>query len=539
MRHPLILLTALLLAPPGALDIMAAPDGPRPNILFIFADDWGWGDLSCHGHPYIKTPNLDRLAAEGVDFQQFNVLSPVCSPSRVAAITGRFPARYSIREALEAAPAGNREKGQCDWLDPKAVTTARLLKQAGYATGHFGKWHLGQGDEAPLPEAYGYDEYATWTGPRRETNEKDFHGVFDKTIAFIRAHKDRPFYVDLWMHETHAPQVPTDESMKQYAHLDEQHRPYAAATADGDKGVGRVLAVLKELGLEERTLVIFSSDNGPERTGQEKQKELRGGYGTYYSTGSTGGLRGRKRSLYEGGVRVPFIVRWPGHAPPGIRNDRTSIAAVDLLPTLCAAAGVSLPADFTPDGENLLAAFTGWPVARTRPIFWEWGGFNAEPDWWPRLALRDGDWKLVMDNDGKRVELHQLLNDRAEAGDSAKEHPEIVARLTKLALEWKATLPKQPDPACVTKGDPGKARSTKKPRMAEQPAATKPSPDRPAPDRAKVFERWNTNMDGELTIEEYKAGLKDKKNAEKRFANFDKNGDGKLSREEFVHPSPK
>lgn len=523
----LALLTALLLVQITGLHAAVASDAARPNILFIFADDWGWGDLSCHGHPYIKTPNLDRLAAEGIDFQQFNVLSPVCSPSRVAAITGNFPARYSIREAL-SSPAENREKQQCDWLDPKAVTTARLLKEAGYVTGHFGKWHLGRSD-APPTAAYGFDESWTWGGPGHEQEERDFHGVFDKTIAFIRAHKDRPFYVDLWTHETHAPQVPTEESMKQYAHLDEERRPYAAATADGDKGIGRVLAALKELGLEGKTMVIFSSDNGPERTGTEKQKELRGGYGTYYSTGSTGGLRGRKRSLYEGGVRVPFIVRWPGHAPAGLKNDATAVAAVDLLPTFCAAAGVSLPPDYRPDGENLLEAFKGKPVTRTKPVFWEWSGYAAEPDWWPRLAVRDGEWKLVMDSSAKRVELHQLINDRAEAKDSAKEHPEIVARLTKLALDWKATLPGHPDPACVNQA---KQAEPKK----KGPSKTE---DKPAPDRARALDRWDTNKDGTLTLEEYKAGLKGKENAEQRFRNFDKNGDGTLSREEFVTPPTK
>jgi len=529
MKLTLFTLTALLLAPLAVLHAVGAPEAPRPNIVFIFADDWGWGDLSCHGHPYLKTPNLDRLAAEGIDFQQFNVLSPVCSPSRTAAVTGNYPARYSIREALTTSPVENKERQQCDWLDPKAVTIAGLLKQAGYATGHFGKWHLGQGDDVPLPEAYGYDAYSTWNGPRREANERDFHAVFDKTIAFIRAHKERPFYVDLWTHETHAPQVPTEESLKQYAHLDEQHRPYAAAVADGDKGIGRVLAALKELGLEEKTIVIFSSDNGPERTGSEKQKELRGGYGTYYSTGSTGALRGRKRSLYEGGLRVPFMVRWPGHVPAGIKNVTTVVAAVDLLPTLCAAAGVSLPPDYKPDGENMLEAFKGKSVIRSKPVFWEWSGYDAEPDWWPRLAVRDGDWKLVMDKDAKRIELHRVLDDRAEAMDSAKEHPEIVAKLTKLALDWKVTLPEHPDPACVSQAQSGQPKRKGKAKAEE----------RPAPDRAKTFGRWDTNKDGVLTLEEYKVGLKGKENAETRFQNFDKNGDGQLSRKEFVNPSAK
>ena len=167
--------------------------------------------------------------------------------------------------------------------------------------------------------------------------------------------------------------------------------------------------------------------------------------------GQTGGLRGRKRSLFEGGVRVPFLVRWPGHAPAGSKNEKTTVTAVDLLPTLCAAAQVKLPADYHSDGENLLEAFHGKEVSRTRPIFWEWRGNRTEPDWWPRLAVRDGDWKLVLTYDAQRVELHHLINDRAESKDMAKEHPEIVARLTKLALEWKANLPEKPNPECISR----------------------------------------------------------------------------------------
>ena len=162
------------------------------------------------------------------------------------------------------------------------------------------------------------------------------------------------------------------------------------------------------------------------------------------------GMRGRKRSLFEGGVRTPFIVRWPGHTPAGVKNNTTVFTAVDLLPTLCAAARVSLPADYHGDGQNLLAAFNGKDIVRTRPIFWEWLGTKTEPDYWPRLAVRDGDWKLAMTADAKRAELHRLTDDRAEAADVAKDHPEVVARLAKLALDWKATLPEKPNPDCIS-----------------------------------------------------------------------------------------
>lgn len=525
---------AMLVAPRQA---QSQSPATKPNIVLIFADDWGWGDLSCHGHPWLKTPNLDRLASEGIDFLQFNVLNPVCSPSRVAVITGHYPARYCIHEHF-AAPAQNRQRGMPDWLDPAAPTLPRLLKQAGYRTGHFGKWHLTnrQTQGAPKPEAYGYDEYAVFNGGA-EWPSADLHATAANAVAFIKANKDKPFFINVWLHESHTPHVPTPESMKKWKHLDEQKQVYSAVITDGDNVVGQILDALKAAGVEDNTLVMFSSDNGPERTGAKKgpRKADRDanitGYDTYYSIGDTGGLRGRKRSLFEGGVRVPFIVRWPGHTPAGVKNNTTVFTAVDLLPTLCAAAGVSLPADYRGDGENLLAALEGKPIRRTRPVFWEWRGTEAEPDYWPRLAVRDGDWKLALTYDAKRVELYRLSDDRAESKNLAKAHPEIVARLTRLALDWKATLPEKPNPACLSKQV-----------IEATPKATNPGrgSSRVTPEvRAKAFARWDTNKDGTLTLDEYKAGLAGQKNLEVRFKNFDKNGNGKLTREEFIHRSSK
>ena len=432
----------------------AAAQG-KPNIVFIFADDWGWGDLSCHGHPWLKTPHLDRLASEGTDFQQFNVLNPVCSPSRTAAMTGMHPARFCVHQHF--APNMNVERGMPDWLDPKAPTITRFLKSSGYRTGHFGKWHLTNTGAAgaPLPAAYGIDESAVFNGPGDAKSQAELHATADNAVRFIREGKGQPFFVNVWIHESHTPHVPTKESLEKWKHLDEQKQVYAAVITDGDNDVGKVLAALKEAGVENNTIVIFSSDNGPEWTGSRKKASTDStvgatGYDTHFSVGETGGLRGRKRSLFEGGVRVPFIVRWPGHTPAGLKNDRTVVTAVDLLPTLCAAAGVNLPPDYHGDGENLLDAFEGKLLERTRPIFWEWRGNRTEPDWWPRLAVRDGPWKLVMTYDARRTELHHLVNDRAEATDLSGEHPEIVERLSKLALTWKATLPDKPNPDCIS-----------------------------------------------------------------------------------------
>jgi N-acetylgalactosamine-6-sulfatase len=442
----------------GADRSTATQSGARPNIVFIYADDWGWGDLSAHGHPWLKTPNIDKLAAEGIDFRQFNVVNPVCSPSRAAAMTGLCPARFSIHQHFDK-PSSNAKRGMPDWLDPKAPLLSRFLKNGGYRTGHFGKWHLTNADSAGAPAvaAYAFDRAGVFNGPPDYPEEHA--GVSDtaeNTVRFIRESKGQPFFVNVWLHEPHTPHLPSEKSMEQWKHLDKQKQVYAAVITDADNDVGKILATLRETGAAENTLVIFSSDNGPESTGPDKGENSDPtvnikGYGTHYSVGDTGGLRGRKRSLFEGGVRVPFIVRWPGHAPADTTNDKTAITAVDLLPTLCAAAGVELPKDYRGDGENLLPAFNGEPTVRTRPIFWEWRGHNQEPDWWPDLAVREGDWKLLMTDDGKRAELYRLDRDRAEARDISAEHPELVARLTALLREWQATLPAEPDPDCISK----------------------------------------------------------------------------------------
>jgi N-acetylgalactosamine-6-sulfatase len=422
---------------------------PQPNIVFIFADDWGWGDLACHGHPQVRTPNIDGLAKAGVDFKQFNVCNPVCSPSRTAAMTGKFPARNGVHQHF--AEAGlNHERGMADWLDPNVVMLPRLLQQAGYRTGHFGKWHLTHDSipDAPPVADYGFVESAVFTGPPPHA---DHNAMIDATVHFIQSCKDKPFYANVWLHESHTPHFPREELLAHYPDLDERHRVYAAVIEEGDRKVGRILKTLHELDLDDRTLVIFSSDNGPEWTGTADMKQLRGGLGTYYSVGETAGLRGRKRSLFEGGVRTPFIVRWPGHAPAGTTDDSTVITAVDLLPTLCAAAHAELPKHYTPDGENMLAAFEGKPIVRTKPIFWEWRGKHLEPDWWPMTAVRDGDWKLLLSADHNRMELFNLVDDPNETKNLARSNVDRARRLTTMIEAWQATLPTSPPANCISK----------------------------------------------------------------------------------------
>jgi N-acetylgalactosamine-6-sulfatase len=351
-----------------------------------------------------------------------------------------------------------------DWLDPKAPMVSRMLQQAGYRTGHFGKWHLTTETipDAPHPHVYGFDESAVYNGPAPHTTSEL---LADEAVKFIRKSKDGPFFVNVWLHETHVPHYPSKAALDAQKGLDEQHRVYAAVVADGDRKVGQVLNVLHELKLDENTLVVFSSDNGPEWTGPEKMKTIRDGLGTYYSVGDTAGRRGRKRSLFEGGVNVPFIVRWPGHAPKGTKDTTTVIAAVDLLPTFCAVAGVPLPSEYRPDGENMLPAIEGHPVVRTKPLFWEWRGPSPEPDYWPRLAVRDGDWKLVIGPTTERMELHNLVKDPREKKNRADKERDLVARLSKMAIEWRDSLPKSPPADCISKqvlpASPKKAKDSR------------------------------------------------------------------------------
>jgi N-acetylgalactosamine-6-sulfatase len=319
-----------------------------------------------------------------------------------------------------------------------------LLKSAGYRTGHFGKWHLGEGK--PTMADYGIDDSAVYHGPGPKVGPYG-NDIPNQAVKFIEANKDRPFYVNVWLHESHLAHSPSAKAMAQWKHLDPRQQVYAAVITDGDNKVGLILDALERCGIAQNTLVVFSSDNGPAKP-KANDQGVPGKYRGHYNVGETGGLRGQKTSLFEGGVRVPFIVRWPGCAPAGLKNDATVLTAVDLLPTFCAIAGINPPDQV--DGENLLPALKGESPRRTRPIFWRISGNRRETDYWPDLAVREGDWKLVTTFDGKRSELYNLPANRAEdvAKNQAREHPQVVARLTQLALEWNATLPTKADPAC-------------------------------------------------------------------------------------------
>ncbi len=444
----------------------AVAQQPRPNVIFILADDVGWGDLACYGSGQIKTPNLDKLARQGTLFTQFYVANPVCSPSRAAFLTGRFPARLSLHGHL-ATPELNRKRAMPNWLDPAVPTLTRLLQSAGYAIGHYGKWHLGSGPDAPGPDAYGIAEARIdggtagkkWDVWNSREPAKSSERIVDEVIGFIERSRNRPFYVNAWLLDTHAILNPSEEQMAPYAHLTVKGVPfkspaqiYAAAATEADRQIGRLLAKLDELGLAENTIVVFSSDNRPEDIAIQNA--------AHSGVGSAGPFRGRKRSIYEGGVRVPFIVRWPKGTPAGKVNDTSVISGVDFLPTLCALADVPLPAEAAKemDGENRAATLKGdQTVTRARPLFWEWRFLVFNHPWnrSPMLAIREGKWKLLMNPDRSRVELYDIPADSGEQNNIADKHSNIVKRLGDRLLAWHRTLPEGPtDPGAGRNGYP-------------------------------------------------------------------------------------
>jgi arylsulfatase A-like enzyme len=447
----------------------AAPgaEAARPNVVFILADDLGWGDLGCYGNRDIRTPNLDRLARQGTLFTHFYVTGSVCSPSRCGFLTGQLPARHKIHGHY-AAPELNASRGMSQWLDPGTVTLPRLLKRAGYATAHVGKWHLGggHGQSAPEPSAYGFDfvrattcENPTWHeggGSDPHFRAKSTALFVDEAIKFVETSQDRPFYLQLWTLVPHATLNPTDEQLAPYARLapggpgfpHKGARPiFYASVTDLDAQVGRLLAKLDELKLADRTLVVFSADNGPEEIAIKNAG--------HSGVGSPGPFRGRKRSLYEGGIRTPFLARLPGLVPAGKVDDASVLSGADLLPTVCKLAGVPLPADYAGDGEDRSGVLRGERSPRARPLYWEWRFAIAGPvlNKSPRLAVRDGRWKLLLNPDRSRVELYDIPADPSELNNLAAAHPEVVDRLAKAAIGWQETLPKGPVDPSAGKND--------------------------------------------------------------------------------------
>jgi N-acetylgalactosamine-6-sulfatase len=468
------LLTALLLAPLAALHAAAAPQpAGKPNIIFLFADDMGWGDLQCYGHPYAKTPNLDELAADGARFLQCYATGVTCCPSRTGFMTSKFPATFAKYPA--GAGFGDR------------VTITELLKRQGYATGHFGKWHIGPETKPGTygMDAIGDDEAGGGKKKKQDDRGRDAH-IYDAAIRFIEQHKDGPFYVNVWGHIPHHPVNPAaalvaafgelkvDESRfpvqmqeklancrKHGGDVSQHMRAYLAELKSLDENVGRLLKRLAELGLRENTIVVFSSDQGPAhirdvgdgepKAKAEAKKERKRGKKPEAAApdpadnirlnamGFAGPFRGGKHNQYEGGIRIPFIVRWPGHVPAGRVDERSVISGADWLPTLCALTGTKInAADF--DGEDVSKAWLGGEFARAKPLMWKTSA--------PQSAgtIRDGQWKLHHPNSKRgELELFDVVADPGEQHNLVKDHPDIVRRLSAKLEAWQAALPKTYD----------------------------------------------------------------------------------------------
>ncbi len=443
----------------------------KPNIIFILTDDQGYGDMGILGHPYMKTPNIDRLAKEGTRFTQFYANATVCAPSRVALMTGQFPARNNVHH-IYFNEQFERSHGVPHFLDPDVLTVADVMKRAGYVTAHIGKFHLEGMDISSPPDRYGFDyslvaELASQSPIYRKRFNSPPDGsvtpdsisassrwIIEDGIDFIEKHKndDQPFYLNLWTLVPHTPLNPTAEELAVYDDLEtkpedfiswmkdyvagadsinEQMKTYCASMTSLDAAIGKLLTYLDQNGLAENTLIFFSSDQGPENYG-----------GTYNpGMGSTWMFRARKRSMYEGGVRVPAIVRWPDHVPAG-RVSGSVWSGVDWLPTLAKLTGVELPS-YQSDGEDVSDILYGSKREHKKPLFWEWkfdiaGSVKYRP---PQLAVRKGDWKYFCNPDGSKEELYNLIEDPGELNNQANQYPDIAKELQAILLEWKSTIP--------------------------------------------------------------------------------------------------
>jgi len=440
----------------------------RPHIVVILCDDLGWGDLSCYGHPHIRTPRLDHLAKDGIRFTSFYSAAPVCSPARVGLLTGRDPNRAGVYDwipSIEQRGASGLASRHLVHLRAEEVTLPHLLRQAGYATAMAGKWHCNaifNDPRQPQPTDAGFDHWMATQNNAAPSHENPENYVRNgeplgrlegyscrlaaaEGIAWMeshaRRHADQPFFLYLPFHEPHEPVASPPELVAGYEGVARSHEEaqYFANVENMDRAVGDILDALDRLGLAENTIVLFTSDNGPETLNRYRGSER--------SFGSPGPLRGMKLWTTEAGFRVPGIVRWPGKSPAGVTTDEP-VSSLDLLPTLAAVAKAELPPDLKLDGSNMMELLLGGTAARSRPLFWVY--YNAINE--QRVALRDGPWKLLARLDGGELpkvsnlteatidsvrkakltdfSLYRLTEDIHEATDLATEEPERLAELT-------------------------------------------------------------------------------------------------------------
>jgi arylsulfatase A-like enzyme len=426
----------------------AAQPARRPNVIVILADDLGWTDLACYGSDLHETPHLDRLAKNGMRFTQSYSACTVCSPTRAALLTGKYPARLHITDWIPGLMPDNPKLLVPDWtkyLPTTEVTLARLFRERGYVTAMIGKWHLG--GEAYYPEKHGFDVnvagtdkaappsyFAPWRIPTlKEGKDGEYltDRLADEAVRFIERTKDRPFFLYLAHFAVHTPIQGRGDLVAKYrakrrAGLRHTNAAYAAMVESLDASVGRVRAKLRELGLDGHTVVLFTSDNGGR-----------------VPTTSNRPLRFGKASAYEGGVRVPLIVHWPGVTRPGSVSD-APVITMDLFPTVVDLAGLRAPGpgkakDAARDGVSLVPLLRGTGGLARRELFWHYphhqhyqlGGAM------PYGSVRSGDFKLIEFFNDMRVELYDLKSDVGEQHDLAKARPKLAGELRARLHAWR------------------------------------------------------------------------------------------------------
>ena len=419
----------------------------KPNVLFILIDDMGWMDLGCQGNKNLRTPNIDNLAKGGMRFTDAYAPAPVCSPTRAAIITGQSPARLQITNHLphqdRFTPKDSKllPAKMLNHLSLESETLAeRLKKDAHYATAFIGKWHLYTGRDKkynPLNQgfdiniggcSYGgpptfFDPYRIDFLPDRKEGEYLPNRLADEAIAFISEQnsKDKPFFVALWNYTVHWPMEAPDKLVEKYKNLPvkgyRDHR-YAAMIEAMDIAIGKVLKSLDDLNITEETLVIFTSDNGP-----------------FGGVGDASPLRADKGHLYEGGIRVPLIVRWPGKVEAGTVEE-TPVILTDLHPTILSATGLDLNSTIPNDGHNLLPLLKGKEKLKNRAVYWHYPNFAFHRDNRLGSAIREGDHKLIHFYDTDSVELYNLKNDIGEKNDLSGKMPQLASRLKNKLKVW-------------------------------------------------------------------------------------------------------
>ena len=439
MVKNLLITTGLVVA-----NVILAQD--KPNIIIVYSDDMGVGDVSFLNSNWVQTPNIDYLASQGLVLTNYYNASPVSSPSRVSITTGMFPSLWGINSFLQTRE-GNKKHEQFDFLNPKAPSMARTFKDAGYKTIHIGKWHMGGGRDvydAPQIPLYGFDEYvSTYESPDPDslitaTNwiwskqdsikrwERTRYFV-DKVLDFIKRNKGEACFVNLWPDDMHTPWIPSVEYYdKKYWTSKET---FEKVIVEYDKQIGRLINGLKDIGAWNNTILIFTSDNGP----APSFNQLR-----------TNGLRGLKFSLYEGGIKMPFIISWPEKIVSGKINNKSVVSSVDIYPSLCSMVGIDCPDYEILSGEDMSEVFLKKKKKdRTKDLIWEFGrndAFSKPPQTEyhrsPQLAIRRGDYKLLINLDGSRLELYNLVDDPYETNNIANKKISLCKELSNKVITW-------------------------------------------------------------------------------------------------------